>query len=613
MVNIFTIVFSKFVDIKNMILRDRFRDSDSKISNKMKNTISTISKETTIPPITEVWKQSPSITLPTPKLHYINQLIQQWLSLPEVQNTLREEVNAIKNGTSKYLKNNRQSADMTDTDTSLLETGVRPRELSPRPGDGSPPRSPSPFSLLKTSRSIRDPNSPAHEKEHPYPKKICLLQEESTTTQTPQQPIPKISSLTHSTPDTTTLPKFYFPKGFPDSMADTDYRQHITQSVQAIFKRSKDGFITRIEFQEVTKSIGFPIYWKEPLFSLMSAGSDRISFPAFKRMWKSLNEECHDDEARFVYILSGGKKNYLVYEDFEFILQDIVDSHPGLTFLTSHQEFHSRYIQTVVGRIFFSINRSWNGKITTQEIRRSNLLPTIKLLELEDDINKITDYFSYEHFYVIYCKFWELDSDHDLLINKAELSRYADQTLSSRIIDRIFSSCVRSVSSRKQGEDFMTYDDFIRFILAEEDKKHPTSIEYWFRCMDIDGDGVISLYEMEYFYVDQKNRLEELGAEMPAFVDLACQMLDLVKPAVNSQITLSDIKRCKLGYIFYNTFINLDKYLEYEQKDPTARDPDEIVSMTDWEKFASLQYESLIANESENETQDCNDVESMPV
>ena len=24
------------------------------------------------------------------------------------------------------------------------------------------------------------------------------------------------------------------------------------------------------------------------------------------------------------------------------------------------------------------------------------------------------------------------------------------------------------------------------------------SIEYWFRCMDLDGDGVISMYEMEY-------------------------------------------------------------------------------------------------------------------
>lgn len=51
---------------------------------------------------------------------------------------------------------------------------------------------------------------------------------------------------------------------------------------------------------------------------------------------------------------------------------------------------------------------------------------TLALLEEEADINQITDYFSYEHFYVIYCKFWELDTDHDLFIDPKDLARYND-------------------------------------------------------------------------------------------------------------------------------------------------------------------------------------------
>lgn len=35
-------------------------------------------------------------------------------------------------------------------------------------------------------------------------------------------------------------------------------------------------------------------------------------------------------------------------------------------------------------------------------------------------------YFSYEHFYVIYCKFWELDRDHDLFIDQHDLARHND-------------------------------------------------------------------------------------------------------------------------------------------------------------------------------------------
>ena len=51
-------------------------------------------------------------------------------------------------------------------------------------------------------------------------------------------------------------------------------------------------------------------------------------------------------------------------------------------------------------------------------------LQILQVLEEEDDINQINDFFSYEHFYVIYCKFWELDKDHDLFIDRADLARH---------------------------------------------------------------------------------------------------------------------------------------------------------------------------------------------
>ena len=84
------------------------------------------------------------------------------------------------------------------------------------------------------------------------------------------------------------------------------------------------------------------------------------------------------------------------------------------------------FLFQVIARIFFVVNRSWSGLITLSELRKSNLLATIRILEEEEDINQITDFFSYEHFYVIYCKFWELDKDHDLFIDREDLSRHND-------------------------------------------------------------------------------------------------------------------------------------------------------------------------------------------
>lgn len=64
------------------------------------------------------------------------------------------------------------------------------------------------------------------------------------------------------------------------------------------------------------------------------------------------------------------------------------------------------------------------GTVSSKPLSLSH--QTLALLEEEDDINQITDYFSYEHFYVIYCKFWELDADHDLFIDPKDLARYND-------------------------------------------------------------------------------------------------------------------------------------------------------------------------------------------
>lgn len=81
-----------------------------------------------------------------------------------------------------------------------------------------------------------------------------------------------------------------------------------------------------------------------------------------------------------------------------------------------------------------------------------------------------------------------------------------------RIIDRIFSGCVTR-GTKGHHEEKMSYTEFVWFLLSEEDKNHPTAIEYWFRCMDLDGDGYLSMYELEYFYKEQMQRMEAIGIE----------------------------------------------------------------------------------------------------
>lgn len=54
--------------------------------------------------------------------------------------------------------------------------------------------------------------------------------------------------------------------------------------------------------------------------------------------------------------------------------------------------------------MMYLLDRSEKGYLTETDIRRSGLAAAIAQLDVEDDINKVLNFFSYEHFYVMYCK-----------------------------------------------------------------------------------------------------------------------------------------------------------------------------------------------------------------
>ncbi|XP_037652984.1 serine/threonine-protein phosphatase 2A regulatory subunit B'' subunit beta-like isoform X6 [Choloepus didactylus] len=353
-------------------------------------------------------------------------------------------------------------------------------------------------------------------------------------------------------------------EGCPKDAVDVDA---VISRVEATFSQFPHERATIDDMGQVAKACGCPLYWKGPLF--YSAGGEctgHVSVHRFIAMWRKVLQSCHDDAARFTRLLVSPGSEHLVQEDFVPFVQDVVNTHPGLAFLKDAPEFHSRYITTVIQRIFYTVNRSWSGRITCTELRKSSFLQNVALLEEEADINQLTEFFSYEHFYVIYCKFWELDTDHDLFIDSKDLARHNDHAISTKMIDRIFSGAVTR-GKRVQKEGKLSYADFVWFLISEEDKKTPTSIEYWFRCMDLDGDGTLSMYELEFFYEEQSRRLDSMAIEALPFEDCLCQMLDLVRPQSEGKITLQDLKKCKQANVFFDTFFNIEKYLDHEQKE----------------------------------------------
>ena len=91
-------------------------------------------------------------------------------------------------------------------------------------------------------------------------------------------------------------------------------------------------------------------------------------------------------------------------------------------------------------------------------------------------------------------QFWELDQDHDFMIDRDDLLRYGQHGLTYRIVDRIFQQAPRRFACQTPGK--MGYEDFVYFILSEEDKTTDASLKYWHRCADLDDDGIVTAEDM---------------------------------------------------------------------------------------------------------------------
>lgn len=402
------------------------------------------------------------------------------------------------------------------------------------------------------------------------------------------------------------IPQFFFP---PNRLLEPAERAEKQALVARIFSRLK-GQITASQFTDITTQVlGFPSYLSPVVFRRIdTAHQSYITQAQFENFWKGdlLRESL---AARlFAFLRDNQPRNYLVPDDFRPMLNELLESHPGLAFLKTSPEFQVKYVDTVIVRIFYSVNRKDDGKISLREFEHSDLVPTMMYLDTQEDINKVLRYFSYEHFYVLYCKFWELDTDHDQYLDKEDLSRYGSHALTSRVIDRIFAEVPRKFTCRTPER--MNFEDFIWFLLSEEDKTSDTAIEYWFRVLDLDADGIITQFEMDHFYSEQVQRMESIQMELVAFDDVFCQMIDMIKPVNAKAITLKDVKGCKMAPNFFNVLFNLNKFIAFEQKDPFSMrgEPED----SDWDRFARAEYDRLSAEEEGNEGFEEEEVDQWP-
>lgn len=407
------------------------------------------------------------------------------------------------------------------------------------------------------------------------------------------------------------IPIFFRPLGLVPA---NDGQQQEVESLVNIFgvRNAKNRMleidttkaIRRLQFGKVcTDVFGLPAVLRDILFRRILASngipdtgtSASLNFEQVKRFYDGFAAKKSKARRLFELLRRDIKREFLTLDDLRLCARALVDFHPGLTFLTQ-VEFQDLYCQTVAIRIVHRWERNRGNCILWADFERSDVTEVLAAVDKLSDINQILCYFTYEHFYVLYCRFWELDTDRDYLIGIEDLRRYNNGALTDIVLHRALSGFGRKLTSGTPK--MMNFEDFVHFCLCEEDKNNPQAVEYWFRICDLDQDGVLSGYELQELYREQKERFSQLGSEEMQFDDMLCQMIDMVgadKLKVHKfGFTISDLKKCPTAGNFFNMLFNASKFLQFEHRDPFQEfHLKQQAEKTDWDRFARLEYDRM--------------------
>ena len=402
------------------------------------------------------------------------------------------------------------------------------------------------------------------------------------------------------------IPRFYFPCGRPVSY---QFKVVLARQLCTMFPSHDDpnAELDDVDMVRVTMDVlGLASFFTPLVMERIGVSRNGgITRAAFQRWFCTRTGSapplcaCTPETRAFTVLRRDPSRAYLTKEDVLELIRTVVVRHVGLAFLSETPEFQESYALTVVHRIFYGINRRLDGRLTLHEFERSDFIDVCREVDMTDDINSVLRYFSYEHFYVIFCKFTELGGNKDRMITRDALLRYADFALTSQIIDRVVGGA--PLLRWSASHDSIGYEDFVYFILSEEDKNTLPAIKYWFRCVDVDGDGSISYREMEYFYRQQIERMGEFHQDIIHFQDILCQLIDMIKPRSRGSFHICDLFNASSGSssVFFNCLFNLNKFYQFEWRDPLTYRLENMTS--DWEKFAQEEYMRLAQAASDDE------------
>lgn len=400
----------------------------------------------------------------------------------------------------------------------------------------------------------------------------------------------------NSTPKSEEIPPFYNVFSKTNSVLKTLHPGDYILNIQAFSSIIQDY-------------LGLPSFFAVPFMisldpSLVGTGKFEIPYSTFSNFAVPKLENATLQEKIFRILLGKQERNYLIQNDFSLYVTSLIQSHKSLKFLENETALISSYAKCIIARIFYTLDPEFRGRINFQHFANSNFCDCLIAVDTAPDVSDVVDFFSYEHFYVLLTKFWELDIEEKGKIDIDTLSTYDENRISKDMCRRL----IQQLPSH-HSEDEISFADFVYFVLAVEDKTTDTALRVWYRVSDLDDDGILSMYEIRRLYSEQKKKMIDNGMDPVSFKFVLSQILDMIGD-VKDGVSISKLRDSGKQDTFFNILLDFKKFNEWEFRDPLFEMNMNVAftGMKPWDIFCQLQYARLSASQDDNDDTNDDDV-----
>ncbi|MCQ2820314.1 MAG: hypothetical protein MJ252_23860 [archaeon] len=255
-------------------------------------------------------------------------------------------------------------------------------------------------------------------------------------------------------------------------------------------------------------------------------------------------------------------EGFLIDKDLDnYIKRKITEFHFYNEIQDEIKEF---YLLVAQRKFFFFLDPKRTGKIFINDIVSSNILS--EFLEFTDKRTQTLsseeisqNWFSLQNFWRIYKKYVELDRDKNGMLSKEELIKFGPG-LTPIFIDRIF-------EEYQKYENAFDFKQFIDFVLAMENRKHPSSIQFIWRAIDIYHKNAVDTFVINMFYRAVVKKLLNRDKGEYRIDDIKDELWDMIKPKNPNYITLQDVLNSPYSDLVLSLLIDAKAFYMHDQKE----------------------------------------------